>query len=129
MSGEMRHIEMFTDDMAGARSFYDGLFDWEFRELNLGCNAFLRWQVCCGLDGVFRQREQGAPDDFPGPINYIAVDDIADVCARVEQHGGEIIYLSEEVAPGGPRIGLFADPDGNILGLWQKISSDLLKKK
>ena len=128
MSGEMRHIEMFTDDVKKARAFYDGLFQWEFKELNLCHAAFMRWEVCCGLDGVFRQKECEGDDDIPGPINYITVEDVDQICERIEKFGGEIIYCSEELQKGGPRIALFADPDGNVLGLWQTINSELLKK-
>ena len=128
MSGEMRHIEMFTDDLEKARTFYDGLFDWDFKDLTLCGSGFLRWEVCCGLDGVFRLREEGSPDDLPGPINYIAVEDVGVICDRVEKFGGEVIYCSDEVMKGGPRIGIFADPDGNIIGLWQKINEEMMKK-
>lgn len=124
----MRHIEMFTSEIEDAIDFYGELFPWEFRDLCMHGVKFLRWEVCCGLDGVFKVREEGSPDDVPGPVNYISVDDIAEVCQRIERHGGEIIYLSEEIIKGGPRIGIFADPDGNIVGLWQKIDPQLLKK-
>lgn len=129
MSGEMCHVELFADDLERAKQFYDGLFDWEFIELNISNAPFVRWKVCCGLSGIFRRREAGAPDDLPGPINYIAVDDIESVCSRITELGGNVIYLSPELMAGGPRLGLFADPDGNILGLWQTIKADKAEKK
>lgn len=127
MAGEMRHIEMFTHSMEEVLAFYEDLFDWEFRDLCMHGLKFLRWEVCCGLDGVFKVREDGSPDDMPGPVNFIAVDDVDQVCSRIKEHGGEIIYLSEELVKGGPRIAIFADVDGNILGLWQKIDPSVLK--
>jgi predicted enzyme related to lactoylglutathione lyase len=128
MSGEMRHIEMFTHDIDAVKEFYGDMFTWEFKNLCMHGIKFLRWEVCCGLDGVFKIREEGSPDDLPGPVNYISVDNISEVCKRIEANGGDLIYLSEELIKGGPRIGIFADPDGTILGLWQKIDPKILKE-
>jgi predicted enzyme related to lactoylglutathione lyase len=128
MPGEMRHIEMFTHDIDEARAFYGDMFSWEFRNLCMHGNKFLRWEVCCGLDGVFKIREKGSPDDYPGPVNYISVNDVEEICNRVEKHGGTVLFKSEELIQGGPRIGIFADPNGIIIGLWQKIDPKILKQ-
>ena len=58
----------------------------------------------------------------PGPIAYLTVDDLAAKLDEVESAGGRVLVRSMPFAGGG-EIGLFADPDGNVLGLWQRKSA------
>ena len=55
----------------------------------------------------------------PGPIAYLPVDDLAAKLDEVEKAGGRVLVQSMPFAGGG-EVGLFADPDGNVLGLWQR---------
>jgi hypothetical protein len=55
----------------------------------------------------------------PGPVAYLPVDDLEAKLAEVEAAGGRILVRTLPFAGGG-EIGLFADPDGNVLGLWQR---------
>ena len=55
----------------------------------------------------------------PGPIAYLTVDDLATKLDEVESAGGRVLVRSMPFAGGG-EVGLFADPDGNVLGLWQR---------
>jgi hypothetical protein len=55
----------------------------------------------------------------PGPIAYLLVDDLAAKLDAVERAGGRVLVRNLPFAGGG-EIGLFADPDGNVLGLWHR---------
>jgi len=55
----------------------------------------------------------------PGPIAYLVVDDLEAKMDAVEKAGGRVLVRSMPFAGGG-ETGLFADPDGNVLGLWQQ---------
>jgi hypothetical protein len=55
----------------------------------------------------------------PGPIAYLPVDDLPAKLDAVERAGGRVLVRSMPFAGGG-EVGLFADPDGNVLGLWQR---------
>jgi hypothetical protein len=55
----------------------------------------------------------------PGPIAYLPVDDLEAMLNEVETAGGRVLVRSLPFAGGG-EIGLFADPDGNVLGLWKR---------
>ena len=55
----------------------------------------------------------------PGPIAYLQVDDLAAKLDEVEKAGGRVLVRSMPFAGGG-EVGLFADPDGNVLGLWHR---------
>jgi hypothetical protein len=54
-----------------------------------------------------------------GPVTYLQVDDLAETLDAVEKAGGRVLVRSLPFAGGG-EIGLFADPDGNVLGLWHR---------
>ena len=54
-----------------------------------------------------------------GPIPYITVDDLAITLTKVEKAGGRVIARRMPFAGGG-EVGLVADPDGNVLGLWMR---------
>jgi hypothetical protein len=47
------------------------------------------------------------------------VDDLSAKLDEVEKAGGRVLVRSMPFAGGG-EVGLFADPDGNVLGLWQR---------
>jgi hypothetical protein len=52
-------------------------------------------------------------------VAYLVVDDLAAKLDEVEAAGGRVLVRTMPFAGGG-EIGLFADPDGNVLGLWQR---------
>jgi predicted enzyme related to lactoylglutathione lyase len=55
----------------------------------------------------------------PGPVAYVPVEDLEATLDEVERAGGRVLVRSLPFAGGG-EVGLFADPDGNVLGLWKR---------
>ena len=49
---------------------------------------------------------------------YIEVDDLAAYLKKAESLGGRTITEPSDV-PGGPRLAMFTDPEGHIVGLLQ----------
>jgi predicted enzyme related to lactoylglutathione lyase len=49
---------------------------------------------------------------------YVAVADLFEALAKAESLGGKTLMGPDQV-PGGPRIAMFADPEGNTIGLLQ----------
>jgi hypothetical protein len=47
------------------------------------------------------------------------VEDLAGKLEEIEQAGGRVLVRNLPFAGGG-EVGLFADPDGNVLGLWKR---------
>jgi hypothetical protein len=93
------------------------VFGWRIRERGDGAKAF--------DDGV--GEVSGAwvtgrpPSPNPGLLLYIMADSVAAASEAVVAHGGRIVQ------PLGVHphelIALFADPDGNVLGLYQEPGS------
>jgi predicted enzyme related to lactoylglutathione lyase len=48
---------------------------------------------------------------------YVQVADIEEKLRKIEQLGGRTV-LTRTTVPDGPTIGQFADPEGNVVGLW-----------
>jgi uncharacterized protein len=113
MAAEIVHIEFRSANFARTTEFYARLFDWRTEQ-----NASASYMKLSGgaLSGGWVRADLV---QAPGPIAYLAVDDLAAKLAEVERAGGRILVQKLPFAGGG-EIGLFADPDGNIMGLWHR---------
>ncbi len=108
------HIEFKSADFARTSAFYEKLFDWK-TQANAS-NSYMKADAVGGPSGGWVRADL---IQSPGPIAYLVVDDLAAKLEEVEQAGGRVLVRSMPFAGGG-EIGLFADPDGNVLGLWKR---------
>jgi predicted enzyme related to lactoylglutathione lyase len=111
------HIEFKSSDFARTSEFYAKLFDWQTQQ-----NASASYMKADGADGPSGGWVRADLVQSPGPIAYLAVEDLAAKLDAVEKAGGRVLVRSMPFAGGG-EVGLFADPDGNVLGLWQRKSA------
>ena len=105
----IQHIEWTTRDPERLRSFFAGIFDWQFREAMPG------YTMIDGVGGIF-----DAPDpQMPiGVTPYVNVADLGEKEKRVAAAGGQI-HKSKQEVPGMGWFTIFSDPDGNMLAMWQ----------
>ena len=108
------HIEFKSSDFARTTAFYAKLFDWQTQS-----NASGSYMKADSADGPSGGWVRADLVQSPGPIAYLPVDDLAAKLDAVEEAGGRVLVRSMPFAGGG-EVGLFADPDGNVLGLWQR---------
>jgi uncharacterized protein len=108
------HIEFKSADFARTSAFYAKLFDWK-TEANAS-NSYMKADATGGPSGGWVRADLV---QSPGPIAYLVVDDLGAKLDEVEQAGGRVLVRSLPFAGGG-EVGLFADPDGNVLGLWKR---------
>ena len=108
------HIEFKSSDFARTSAFYAKLIDWQTQS-----NASGSYMKAASSDGPSGGWVRADLVQSPGPIAYLPVDDLAAKLEEVEQAGGRILVQSMPFAGGG-EVGLFADPDGNVLSLWQR---------
>ena len=108
------HIEFKSSDFARTSAFYAKLFDWQ-TESNAS-NSYMKFDSSDGPSGGWVRADLV---QSPGPIAYLVVDDLAAKLDEVEAAGGRVLVRTMPFAGGG-EMGLFADPDGNVLGLWQR---------
>ena len=114
MPAEIAHIEFKSANFARTSEFYGKLFDWQMEQ-----NASASYMKLAGGDGPSAGWFRADLVQSPGPVAYLPVDDLESKLTEVEAAGGRILVRSLPFAGGG-EIGLFADPDGNVMGLWQR---------
>lgn len=113
MPGDIVHLEFKSADFERSSQFYAKLFGWKMQavpEMN-----YLMWQAASGPAGGFVKPEMS---QAPGTLAYISVDDVAKKLAEIETEGGRTVLAKMPVGEMG-FMGIFVDPDGNTVGLWQ----------
>jgi predicted enzyme related to lactoylglutathione lyase len=108
------HIEFKSSDFARTSDFYAKLFDWHTEQ-----NASGSYMKADSADGPSGGWVRADLVQSPGPIAYLPVDDLPAKLDAVERAGGRVLVRSMPFAGGG-EVALFADPDGNVLGLWHR---------
>lgn len=115
--GDFTHIEIPADDTDRAKSFYGGLFGWDFQEMP-GFEGYHLFTTAAGQEGVggaIGERGKSAPQQLR---NYIHVDSIEATLPKVSELGGSVVEGKSEV-PGQGWYAVFRDPEGNELALWE----------
>ncbi len=113
MADKVVWFEILGKDSDKTQAFYGDLFNWEFDNT---------WMPGYGMT---KEEETGIgggvgkdPDGGTWAIFYVGVDDIDASIAKVSAKGGTIIVPKTDI-PDGPTIAVFADPEGNKVGLVQ----------
>jgi uncharacterized protein len=112
MSGPIVHLEVVGKDGDALQSFYSDLFGW-----TLDANNPLHYGVGT-LDDSVGVGVGPAPEGPGGATFYMAVDSVAGALAKAESLGGKSM-MGPMTVPDGPTIGLFADPEGNRIGVFE----------
>ncbi len=105
-------VDLGTDDAAGAKAFYGGLFGWEFDDLPTGEKG--TYSICRlrgkAVAGLYDRAERA------GWGSYIKVDDVDRAVARARELGAEVL-VEPFGAPGGGRVATVRDPAGASVSL------------
>ena len=113
-------VDLSTSDPDAAKSFYGGLFDWEYDDRE-GAGGTYSMALVGGepVAAITAQQpqeaEQGVPPHFN---NYVSVEDADATLARVQELGGSTLGDAFDVEGAG-LIGVVIDPTGAMLFLWQ----------
>ena len=108
------HWEIASRDAGALRAFYQELFDWKITlddTLNYGI-------VETGGEGGIDGGIFSVPDSSPTHLTvYVQVDDLHGSLRRAETLGAKILAPPTPI-PGVGATALFADPEGNTVGLF-----------
>jgi len=112
-NGKICYIEIPASDVDRSAEFYQNVFGWETRRRGDGSLAFDD-----GVNEVSGTWKTGRPPMVEvGLMVYIMVDSVEATCGRIVSGGGQIV---QPVGGDAPEItARFADPYGNVLGLYQ----------
>jgi hypothetical protein len=117
MANPFVHVELSTTDLAKAKAFYGGLFDWKLEDVPMGPGgSYTMINVGEGTGGgMMTHPMPGAPSTW---LAYVLVDDIEAATRKARSLGATIAKDVTEV-PGAGWFSLIVDPTGAALGLWK----------
>lgn len=93
-------------------TFYSSLFGWKIESNNPQHYGLIDKETSALSGGV------GPSHDNKARVTvYVGVADLQKALDRAEELGGKTILPPSEV-PGGQKLAMFADPAGNIVGLF-----------
>jgi uncharacterized protein len=117
MANPFVHVELNTQDVVQAKSFYQSLFDWKLNDVDMG-----RGKIYTLIDvgggtggGMMKHPMEGAPSMW---LPYVQVDDIGAATVKAKSLGATVVQDVMEVANEGS-LSIIIDPTGAVLGFWQ----------
>ncbi len=112
-NGKICYLEIPTADIPRSVRFFQHVFGWSTRQRGDGATAFDD-----AVGEVSGSWVTGRPPSrMPGLLVYVMVDSVAETLDKIVRAGGRIV---QPLTGSGETIAMFADPDGNVLGLYQE---------
>ncbi len=125
MGNDFVHCELTTGDTGKANAFYSALFDWKIAPYPgmdyLGVDTGSK--ISGG--GIQAPPMPGAPT---GWMPYVAVKDVKASLEKAASLGANVVVPFTPVGDAGA-IGVFVDPTGASLGVWEAAAKPAPKKK
>ena len=113
MPARINYLELPSRDLPRAKAFYEAAFGWSLTAFGPDYAATTSDDTDLGIDG-----DTSSPDRIAAPLPVIEVDDL-DACRATVLAVGGAIERDIFDFPGGRRFH-FTDPDGHLLGAWQR---------
>lgn len=118
-AGAPTWIELFTNDVDAARTFYPGLFGWTAGEQNPDFGGYSMFFLGdAPIAGCMGNDDPEHPADFWS--TYLNVADAEATMAKAVEAGGQTILAPMAIADLG-HMAVLADPSGAAIGLWQPV--------
>lgn len=117
MANPFVHVELATQDLGAAKSFYQSLFDWTLKDEDMGGGMhYTMIGVGEGTGGGMMKHPM--PEAPSAWLAYVQVDDINAATEKAKSLGAKIIREPTAVMDAGS-FSIFVDPTGAYLGMWQ----------
>lgn len=117
MSNAFVHIELNTNDVAAAKKFYRGLFDWKLNDMQMGPGmVYTMIDVGQGMGGGLQKNQM--PDLGASWLSYVAVPSVKKTIAKAAKRGANVLVDYRPI-PGMGAYGIFVDPTGAPLGVFE----------
>ena len=111
MGKSIMHFEVMGKDPAKLQKFYSAAFGWKVEPGKPP--TYGRVEAGNGVTGGIGQNDV---PNTPNVTFYIGVQDLDASLRKIEEGGGRTVLAPTDVH-GEAKIALFADPDGNVIGL------------
>jgi predicted enzyme related to lactoylglutathione lyase len=115
--GTFSWVDLTTSDGEAAKSFYSGLFGWEFEDNEIPGDGGV--YVICKVDGKNVAAISPAADQGPPHWNnYVTVSRADDTAAQAKELGATVLAEPFDVIEAG-RMAVIQDPTGAVLSVWE----------
>src|SRR5258708_15772357 len=115
MGNPFVHVELMSNDVGQAKTFYSKLFDWQLDDMPMGGDmTYTMIKVGEGTGGgMMKNPIPGAPSAW---MAYVLVDDVRAATAKAKSLGAQVMKDVTEVMGAGT-FSIITDPTGAVLGL------------
>jgi len=117
MGQPVAFFEIISPDQERAQKFYAELFGWQVNA-DPAMGGYALVDTGAGQGAVGGGIGASAGPGETGVKIYMRVDDLETYLSRAEQLGGTRVMPPMELPGDFGTIAVFADPDGNRVGLW-----------
>lgn len=124
MGNPFVHLDLTCDNPAAAKKFYKSVFDWKFIEF-----PDMQWtgiDVGEGVGGGLGGKQM--PEQPTAWTAYVGVDDVKKTLEKARKAGATIVVPFMAVGEMG-YLGVFLDPQGAAIGVWQAAKKAPAAKK
>ena len=127
MGNAFVHCELSADDVGAARKFYNKVFDWKIgpADPKMGDYAMIDVGSKTSGGGLTKKMMPGQPTAW---LNYVEVASVKKTMAKAEKAGAKALVPFQDIGEFGA-IGIFMDPQGAALGVWEKKPAKKAAKK
>jgi len=116
MANTFIHFELNTDDVSNAQAFYKKLFKWKFAPMKGMPYTMIDTGSKVGGAGLQKKPMPEAPSSW---LAYVEVDDVRKTIGQARDAGAQVV-LEYQPIPEMGAFGIFTDPAGAMLGLWER---------
>ncbi|MDX6667419.1 MAG: uncharacterized protein QOK04_799 [Solirubrobacteraceae bacterium] len=116
------HFEVIGKDGDKLRSFYSDLFDWKINSDNPMNYGIVDRESNVNADGIGIGGGIGGYPEAPSHVTfYVEMPDVEAALSKAESLGGSRV-MGPDVVTEGVEIGLFTDPEGQVVGVIKSAS-------
>ena len=120
MAHPFAHLELNTDDPAAAKKFYQSVFDWKLQDMG----DYTMIDTGGGPDGAGGGIQKKPMADAPTAwLPYVRVDSVKATLAKAAAGGAQRVLDYTIIGDMGA-IGIFTDPTGATLGVWESAKAE-----
>jgi uncharacterized protein len=115
MPNPFAHLELTTDDLKAAQTFYSKVFGWKLNEMP-GMNYTMIDVGGSGVGGGMQGKPM--PEAPTGWMPYVQVESVKVSVDKAIKAGASAILPYQDIGDMGA-IGIFSDPTGCSIGVWE----------
>ncbi|QQQ62171.1 VOC family protein [Paenarthrobacter ureafaciens] len=114
-AGTPMWVDLSVDDVEAAKTFYTGLFGWEYLSADDDAGYLLAQLNGHAIAGLGPKDDPAMPSAW---TTFMASDDVNATAERIRESGGQVLMAPFDVMDSG-RMAIAADATGAVFGVWQ----------